>query len=49
MFAGAMASGVKSLLLKTDDIGPLDATEMVYERGHYTFYNGDGGVVDQGK
>lgn len=49
VFAGAMKSGVKSLLLKSDEVGPLDASDTAFERGHYTFYKADGTVIDQGK
>ncbi len=44
-----MSSGVKSVLLKTDEVGPLNTTDTAYERGHYTFYKEDGSVLDEGK
>ena len=49
VFGGAMSSGVKSVLLKTDEVGPLNTTDTAYERGHYTFYKEDGSVLDEGK
>ncbi len=49
VFGGAMTSGVKSVLLKTDDVEPLNATDTAYERGHYTFFKEDGSIADVGK
>ena len=43
---GAGASTVK---LEIDEVGPFGATDMAYERSHYTFYKEDGSTFDHGK
>ena len=49
VFSGVMTAGAKSVLLKIDEVGPLDATDTAYERSHYTFYDKDGAIFDHGK
>ena len=50
MFQGVMTAGAATVVLKVDEVGPLDANiGMAYERSHYTFYKKDGSVFNHGK
>ena len=44
-----MKSGVKSVKLVIDEVGPMAGSPTAYERSHYTFYKADGTVADSGK
>ncbi len=46
---GMMEAGVTKVTLQADEVGPLDATTIAFERGDYTFYCEDGSVFDEGK
>ena len=41
--------GVGSVALKIDEVGPCDATDTLYERSHYTFFDVQGKIIDKGK
>lgn len=49
VFQGAMDAGIDKVILKTDEVGPMGAEGVAYERGHYTFLKADGSVADLGK
>ena len=44
-----MTAGAVSMLLKIDEVGPMGAGDIAFERSHYTFYDKDGKVFDHGK
>lgn len=40
---------VGSVVIKIDEVGPSDATDTLYERSHYTFFDMKGNIIDKGK
>jgi len=41
--------GVSRVELKVDELGPPDATDTLYERSHFTFFDKEGNLLDKGK
>lgn len=46
-FKQGMESGLGSLALKTEEVGPTG--ETLYERGTFSFHGKDGSVIEEGK
>ena len=44
-----MDGGIDSVLLKSDEVGPMGVGDIAFERGHYIFYKKDGSIADEGK
>ena len=44
-----MSAGAKSVKLTIDEVGPMGAGDMAYERSHYEFFKADGSSMDKGK
>ena len=49
VFGGAMNAGADSVKLEIDEVGPMDSSDTIYERSHYTFLKKDGSDFDKGK
>ena len=49
MLTAIFEMGVSSVVLKIDEVGPPDATDALYERSHYTFFDKQGKIFDKGK
>jgi len=41
--------GFGSIEVKMDELGPPDATDTLYERSHFTFFDKEGNMMDRGK
>ncbi len=44
-----MEAGITKVTLQADEVGPLDATTIAFERGLSTSYSEDGTVMDEAK
>jgi len=49
MFAAFFEMGISHVELKIDEMGPPDATDTLYERSHFTFFDKEGNLLDEGK
>lgn len=49
VFSSVFQAGAKTVKLEIDEVGPLDSTDIAFERSHYTFYKEDGSIFDHGK
>ena len=46
---GMIKKGAATVTLDTDEVGPMGAGDVAFERGHYCFFDKDGKVFDAGK
>lgn len=49
IFQSVRDAGATKVVLATVEVGPMGGGDVVYERGSYTFYKGDGSTFDDGK
>ena len=49
LFNNMFKMGVASVMTKVDEVGPPDATDTLFERGHYTLFDTKGNIFDKGK
>ena len=49
VFQSVRDAGAAKVVLQTEEVGPMGGIDIVYERGCYTFYKGDGSTFDDGK
>ncbi len=41
--------GVAKMVIKSDEVGPSDVTDTLYERTHYTLFDKKDNIVETGK
>ncbi len=41
--------GIAKMVIKSDEVGPSDVTDTLYERTHYTLFDRKGNIFETGK